>query len=233
MLLALSKRYLNLSKKNYSMHPSWKKFLEEEFEKPYFKELSDFLHAEYEAKTIFPRKELVFRAFMTDLNDVKVVILGQDPYHTPGAAEGLAFSVPNSQPIPPSLINIYKEIDSDIGHHNNPTGHLKNWQDQGVLLLNTVLTVEAHKAGSHRGKGWETFTTEVIKYLNGNREHLVFLLWGRDARNKKSLIDASKHLVLEAPHPSPLSAYSGFFGCKHFSKTNDYLIKNNQKPISW
>lgn len=191
------------------------------------------MHSEYEKKTIFPRKELVFRAFMTDLNDVKVVILGQDPYHTPGAAEGLAFSVPNSQPIPPSLINIYKEIDDDIGHHNNPTGHLKNWQDQGVLLLNTVLTVEAHKAGSHRGKGWEIFTTEVIKYLNENREHLVFLLWGRDARNKKALIDTSKHLVLEAPHPSPLSAYSGFFGCKHFSKCNEYLIKNNQKPIDW
>ena len=215
------------------MHESWKDFLNTEFDKPYFKELSDFLHSEYEKKTIFPRKELVFRAFMTDLNDVKVVILGQDPYHTPGAAEGLAFSVPNSQPIPPSLINIYKEIDDDIGHHNNPTGHLKNWQDQGVLLLNTVLTVEAHKAGSHRGKGWEIFTTEVIKYLNENREHLVFLLWGRDARNKKALIDTSKHLVLEAPHPSPLSAYSGFFGCKHFSKCNEYLIKNNQKPIDW
>ena len=204
-----------------------------EFNKPYFKELSKFLHEEYEKKTIFPRKEFVFRAFTTDLNDVKVVILGQDPYHTPGAAEGLAFSVPNSQPIPPSLINIYKEIDSDIGHHANPTGHLKNWQEQGVLLLNTVLTVEAHKAGSHRGKGWETFTTEVIKYLNDNREHLVFLLWGRDARNKKALIDIKKHLVLEAPHPSPLSAYSGFFGCKHFSKCNEYLTKNNEKPIDW
>lgn len=215
------------------MHESWKEFLNSEFKKPYFVELSKFLHEEYEKKTIFPKKELVFRAFATDLNDVKVVILGQDPYHTPGAAEGLAFSVPNSQPIPPSLINIYKEIDSDIGHHNNPTGHLKNWQDQGVLLLNTVLTVEAHKAGSHRGKGWETFTTEVIKYLNDNSEHLVFLLWGRDARNKKSLIDTSKHLVLEAPHPSPLSAYSGFFGCKHFSKCNEYLIKNNKKPIDW
>jgi len=215
------------------MHESWKPFLQSEFEKPYFHELSDFLHAEYEKKTIFPRKELVFRAFTTDLNEVKVVILGQDPYHTPGAAEGLAFSVPNSQPIPPSLINIYKEIDSDIGHHNNPTGHLKNWQDQGVLLLNTVLTVEAHKAGSHRGKGWETFTTEVIKYLNENREHLVFLLWGRDARNKKSLIDTNKHLVLEAPHPSPLSAYAGFFGCKHFSKCNEFLSKNGEKPIHW
>ena len=215
------------------MHESWKPFLQSEFEKPYFQELSDFLHAEYEKKTIFPRKELVFRAFTTDLNEVKVVILGQDPYHTPGAAEGLAFSVPNSQPIPPSLINIYKEIDSDIGHHSNPRGNLKNWQEQGVLLLNTVLTVEAHKAGSHRGKGWEIFTTEVIKYLNNNREHLVFLLWGRDARNKKSLIDTSKHLVLEAPHPSPLSAYAGFFGCKHFSKCNEYLSKNGEDPINW
>jgi uracil-DNA glycosylase len=215
------------------MHESWKEFLNSEFSKPYFKELSSFLHEEYEKKTIFPRKELVFRAFATDLNDVKVVILGQDPYHTPGAAEGLAFSVPNSQPIPPSLINIYKEIDSDIGHHANPTGHLRNWQQQGVLLLNTVLTVEAHKAGSHRGKGWETFTTEVIKYLNDTRPHLVFLLWGRDAHNKKTLIDTKKHLVLEAPHPSPLSAYSGFFGCKHFSKCNEFLIKNNEEPIEW
>ena len=215
------------------MHESWKEFLNTEFNKPYFKELSKFLHEEYEKKTIFPRKELVFRAFTTDLNNVKVVILGQDPYHTPGAAEGLAFSVPNSQPIPPSLINIYKEIDSDIGHHANPTGHLKNWQEQGVLLLNTVLTVEAHKAGSHRGKGWETFTTEVIKYLNDTRPHLVFLLWGRDARNKKTLIDAKKHLVLEAPHPSPLSAYSGFFGCKHFSKCNEFLTKNGETPIDW
>ena len=215
------------------MHESWKEFLNSEFSKPYFKELSKFLHEEYEKKTIFPKKELVFRAFATDLNDVKVVILGQDPYHTPGAAEGLAFSVPNSQPIPPSLINIYKEIDSDIGHHTNPTGHLRNWQQQGVLLLNTVLTVEAHKAGSHRGKGWETFTTEVIKYLSDTRPHLVFLLWGRDARNKKALIDTKKHLVLEAPHPSPLSAYSGFFGCKHFSKCNEFLTKNGETPIEW
>lgn len=215
------------------MHESWKGFLKAEFEKPYFKELSDFLHSEYESKTIYPKKSLVFSAFTTDLNEVKVVILGQDPYHTPGAAEGLAFSVPNSQPIPPSLVNIYKEIDSDIGHHNNKTGNLRNWQKQGVLLLNTVLTVEAHKAGSHRGKGWETFTTEVIKYLNKTRPHLVFILWGRDARNKKSLIDSNKHLILEAPHPSPLSAYAGFFGCKHFSKCNEFLIKNNEGPIEW
>ncbi len=215
------------------MHESWKPFLKAEFDKPYFKELSEFLHQEYETKTIFPRKELVFRAFQTDLSDVKVVILGQDPYHTPGAAEGLAFSVPNSQPIPPSLVNIYKEIDNDIGHHNNPRGSLANWQKQGVLLLNTVLTVEAHKAGSHRKKGWEVFTTEVIKYLNQERPHLVFILWGRDARDKKKLIDTSKHLILESPHPSPLSAYAGFFGNHHFSLCNEFLVSNGLKPIEW
>ncbi len=215
------------------MHESWKPFLKTEFEKPYFKELSEFLHAEYDTKTIFPPKQLVFSAFATDLNDVKVVILGQDPYHTPGAAEGLAFSVPPKQPIPPSLINIYKEIDNDVGRHANTTGSLRNWQKQGVLLLNTVLTVEAHKPKSHSGKGWEVFTTEVIKYLNTTRAHLVFILWGRDARNKKSLIDAGKHLVLESPHPSPLSAHAGFFGNHHFSKANAFLKNNGLKPIVW
>lgn len=215
------------------MHNSWKPFLKTEFEKPYFKELSEFLHQEYETKTIFPEKKHVFRAFTTDLNDVKVVILGQDPYHTPGSAEGLAFSVPNSAPIPPSLVNIYKEIDSDIGSHSNPRGSLISWQKQGVLLLNTVLTVEAHKPKSHSNRGWEIFTTEVIKYLNETRPHLVFILWGRDARNKKVLIDESKHFVLESAHPSPLSAYHGFFGSKPFSKCNEFLEKNNLKPITW
>lgn len=215
------------------MHPSWKPFLESEFNKPYFLELSKFLNHEYEVKTIFPKKQQVFSAFTTDLNRVTVVILGQDPYHTPGAAHGLAFSVPNSQPIPPSLVNIYKEIDSDIGHHANKTGYLKSWQEQGVLLLNNVLTVEAHKAGSHRGKGWETFTEAVIKYLNETRPHLVFILWGRDARNKKSLINTSKHLVLESAHPSPLSAYSGFFGNHHFSKTNEFLKSHDLPEINW
>lgn len=215
------------------MHESWKEFLNSEFNKPYFKELAAFLHEEYEHKTIYPKKTLVFSAFTTDLNEVKVVILGQDPYHTPGAAEGLAFSVPPSQPIPPSLVNIYKEIDADIGHHENPTGSLRNWQSQGVLLLNTVLTVEAHKAGSHRGKGWEIFTTEVIKYLNETRPHLVFILWGRDARNKKPLINGEKHLILESPHPSPLSAYAGFFGNHHFSKTNQFLRENGMNEIKW
>lgn len=215
------------------MDDSWKPFLKHEFEKPYFKELASFLHSEYEHKVIFPKKSLVFSAFSTNLNEVKVVILGQDPYHTPGAAEGLAFSVPASQPIPPSLINIYKEIDNDIGHHSNQNGSLRSWQKQGVLLLNTVLTVEAHKAGSHRGKGWEIFTTEVIKYINDTRPHLVFILWGRDARSKKVLIDAQKHLILESPHPSPLSAYAGFFGNHHFSKTNNFLRSHGLKEITW
>ena len=215
------------------MHPSWKPFLDSEFAKPYFRELAEFLHATYDTKRIFPAKTQVFKAFTTDLNEVKVVILGQDPYHTPGAAMGLAFSVPDSQPIPPSLINIYKEIDSDTGHHENKTGNLVNWQNQGVLLLNNVLTVEAHKAGSHRGKGWETFTEAVIKYLNAEKSNLVFILWGRDARSKKSLIDSSKHLVLESAHPSPLSAHNGFFGSKPFSKTNAYLEAHGLKPINW
>lgn len=215
------------------MHESWKPFLESEFAKPYFVELSKFLHEVYETKTVFPTKPQVFRAFTTDLNAVKVVILGQDPYHTPGAAHGLAFSVPNSQPIPPSLVNIYKEIDAEYGKHSNLTGNLASWQAQGVLLLNNVLTVEAHKAGSHRGKGWETFTEATVKHLNDQCEHLVFLLWGRDARTKKSLIDSSKHLVLESAHPSPLSAHNGFFGNGHFRKANEFLAEHGLAEINW
>ncbi|MBR2836899.1 uracil-DNA glycosylase [Candidatus Saccharibacteria bacterium] len=215
------------------MHESWKEFLQSEFKKPYFENLSLFLHEQYQTTPVYPKKALVFAAFRTNLDDVKVVILGQDPYHTPGAAEGLAFSVPLGQPIPPSLVNIYKEIDADVGAHTNPTGHLSNWQNQGVILLNTVLTVEAHKPGSHRGKGWETFTTEVIKYLNERQPHLVFMLWGRDARSKAALVDRSRHLVLEAAHPSPLSAHNGFFGCRHFSKCNDFLEQNGLTPIKW
>ena len=215
------------------MHESWKSFLRSEFEKPYFKDLAEFLHDEYDHKTIYPRKELVFRAFASDLNEVKVVILGQDPYHTPGAAEGLAFSVPSGQPVPPSLVNIYKEIDADIGRHANPNGSLASWQKQGVLLLNTVLTVEAHKPKSHAGRGWETFTTATIEYLNRERPHLVFMLWGRDARNKKSLVDTSRHLVLESAHPSPLSAYNGFFGSRPFSKCNRWLEEHGMSGVGW
>lgn len=215
------------------MHESWKNFLESEFNKPYFKELSEFLHSEYEQKTIFPPKPQVFRAFTTDLASVKVVILGQDPYHTPKAAHGLAFSVPDSQPIPPSLVNIYKEIDSEFGSHHNTSGNLKAWQEQGVLLLNNVLTVEAHKAGSHRGHGWEAFTEATVKYLNETCDHLVFLLWGRDARSKKSLIDGQKHLILESAHPSPLSAYNGFFGNNHFKRANEFLSAHGLAEIEW
>ena len=215
------------------MHESWKDFLKSEFEKPYFRELSAFLSEEYAKKTIFPEKSKVFSAFTTDLSEVKVVILGQDPYHTPGAAHGLAFSVPPSEKIPPSLVNIYKEIDSDIGSHANKTGNLRSWQKQGVLLLNNVLTVEAGRAGSHRGHGWEIFTEATIRYLNENLEHLVFILWGRDARNKKSLINPKKHLILESAHPSPLSAYNGFFGSKPFSKTNIYLEAHKKSKILW
>lgn len=223
------------------MHESWKSFLDAEFDKPYFRELSAFLHEAYTKKTIYPPKQKVFRAFSTDLNEVKVVILGQDPYHTPGAAHGLAFSVPDGQPIPPSLKNIYKEIEdeyqkdpniSDIKSRHR-SGNLSSWQKQGVLLLNNVLTVEAHCAGSHRGHGWETFTEETIKYLNRDRENLVFMLWGRDARNKAKLIDQNKHLVLEAPHPSPLSAYAGFFGCNHFMRCNKYLKTHGLPEIKW
>ncbi len=215
------------------MHDSWKEFLDAEFQKEYFCELSKFLHQAYETQTVFPAKGQVFRAFTTDLHQVKVVILGQDPYHTPGAAHGLAFSVPSSQPIPPSLVNIYKEIDAEYGKHQNTTGNLKSWQDQGVLMLNNVLTVEAHKAGSHRGKGWEIFTEATVRYLNEQCEHLVFLLWGRDARSKKELIDTSKHLVLESAHPSPLSAHYGFFGNGHFRKANEFLSEHGLAEIVW
>lgn len=215
------------------MHESWKPFLEAEFAKPYFVELSNFLHSAYETKKVFPAKPQVFRAFTTDLDQVKVVILGQDPYHTPGVAYGLAFSVPSSQPIPPSLVNIYKEIDAEYGKHANATGNLSAWQEQGVLLLNNVLTVEAHKAGSHRGKGWEIFTEATVRHLNEKCEHLVFILWGRDARSKKPLIDTSKHLVLESAHPSPLSAHNGFFGNGHFRKANEFLLANGMSEIVW
>jgi len=215
------------------MHESWKKYLDTEFSKTYFQDLSKFLKQEYATKTIYPPKHQVFSAFATDLNNVKVVILGQDPYHGTNQAHGLAFSVSKSVKIPPSLINIFKEIHEDIGPPIPDNGNLQKWADQGVLLLNNVLTVEAHKAGSHRDKGWEEFTNAMIKILNDECDNLVFLLWGRDARTKKSLIDGSKHLILEAAHPSPLSAHNGFFGSKHFSKTNAYLIMNGKSPIEW
>ena len=204
-----------------------------EFGKPYFKELSGFLHEAYEIATIYPPKSQVFSAFVTDLNNIKVVILGQDPYHGPGQAHGLAFSVRSSVPAPPSLVNIFKEIQSDIGTPMPSDGNLSRWAEQGVLLLNNTLTVEAHRAGSHRGRGWEVFTEAVVRHLDQTCPHLVFILWGRDARAKKSLINMEKHFVLEAPHPSPLSAYSGFFGCRHFSRTNEQLKGWGLAEISW
>ncbi|MBQ6354896.1 uracil-DNA glycosylase [Candidatus Saccharibacteria bacterium] len=226
------------------IHESWKSFLNAEFDKPYFKELSSFLSTAYAEHKIYPPKSRVFKAFSTDLDKVTVVILGQDPYHTPGAAMGLAFSVPEGARIPPSLINIYKEIENDLGptrteaenataRVRHQSGDLTRWQEQGVLLLNNVLTVEAYHAGSHRGHGWETFTEATIRYLSDTRDHLVFILWGRDARSKKPLIDASKHLILESPHPSPLSAYAGFFGNHHFSRANEFLRSCGLPEIDW
>ena len=211
----------------------WKEWLEEEWKKPYFKELSAFLHNEYKTKDIYPPKEKVFTAFNAcTYDDIKVVILGQDPYHQRGQAHGLCFSVSPGVQIPPSLLNIYKEINSDVGCDIPNNGYLLPWAKQGVFLLNTVMSVEDSKPKSHANKGWEVFTDNVIKKINEKDDHVVFLLWGRDARNKANMI-SEKHLVLEAAHPSPLSAYNGFFGCKHFSKTNEFLKNNGRGEINW
>jgi uracil-DNA glycosylase len=215
------------------MHDRWQDFLQSEFAKPYFKQLSNFLHEAYQNTTVYPPKQQVFSAFTTDLNQVKVVILGQDPYHEPKQAHGLAFSVQDGIRIPPSLLNIYKEIQAEYAKPIPKSGKLTRWQEQGVLLLNNVLTVEAHKAGSHRGQGWETFTENCIKYLNETRPHLVFILWGRDARNKAKIIDKTKHLVLESAHPSPLSAHNGFFGNNHFKLCNQKLAEWGIPEIDW
>jgi len=215
------------------MHPSWKPVLQSEFEKPYFQELSKFLTDAYASKTIFPPKAQVFSAFTTDLNNVKVVIIGQDPYHGPRQAHGLSFSVRPEVAAPPSLQNIFKEIHDDLGSPLPANGNLQRWAEQGVLLLNNTLTVEAHRAGSHRGYGWEQFTENIIRHLSGSRPHLVFLLWGRDAKTKTALINQQKHLILEAAHPSPFSAASGFFGCRHFSKTNEQLKAWDLDEILW
>lgn len=214
---------------------SWRRILAGEFEKFYFDTLTDFVRQEYATKQIFPKGRDIFRAFdECPFDQVKVVLLGQDPYHNEGQAEGLAFSVPEGVEVPPSLRNMLKEIEADLGHPSQISGgHLLSWCRQGVLLLNATLTVVAHQAGSHQGYGWETFTDEVISLLNQHRDHLVFMLWGRYARNKKGLIDPTRHLILEAAHPSPLSATKGFFGCKHFSKANAYLARHGETPISW
>lgn len=219
---------------NVTIEESWKRVLGSEFEKEYFKTLRDFIHSEYRNKTIYPPAKQIFNAFDScPFDKVKVVILGQDPYHEPSQAHGLSFSVLPPCPPPPSLVNIYKEIRSDVGTLVSANGDLTAWSRQGVLLLNATLTVEAHKAGSHQNKGWETFTDSAIKALAENREHLVFMLWGSYAQRKGAFIDRSRHLVLQAPHPSPLSAYRGFFGCKHFSSANAYLISQGLSPIVW
>lgn len=212
----------------------WQELLEEEFQKDYYQDLRKFLASEYRTRRIYPDMYHIFATLQnTAYQDVKVVILGQDPYHEEGQAHGFCFSVQEGVTIPPSLVNIYKELQSDLGLRMPTTGYLKKWADQGVLMLNAVLTVRAGAAGSHQGKGWEKFTDRIIELLNEREQPVVFLLWGRYARNKKSLITNPRHLVLEAAHPSPLSAYNGFFGCRHFSKTNDFLVKNGMTAIDW
>jgi len=215
---------------------TWHDVLAEEKEKPYFIETLSMVANERAAgKTVYPPQKDVFNAFrLTELGDVKVVILGQDPYHGPNQAHGLAFSVLPGVAVPPSLVNMYKELEADIAGFKRPNhGFLESWARQGVLLLNTVLTVEAGKAHSHASFGWETFTDRVIAAINENRENVVFLLWGSHAQKKGSIIDRERHHVLKAPHPSPLSAHRGFFGCGHFSKTNEWLEQHDEKPVNW
>jgi uracil-DNA glycosylase len=214
--------------------PGWRDILRQEFASPYMKDLIRFLDEDRLQHTIYPAPAHIFRAFtLTDFADVKVVILGQDPYHGPQQANGLAFSVFPGVDVPPSLANIHKEIATDIGHVESRDGNLDNWATQGVFLLNTVLTVRAAQANSHRGKGWENFTGRTIEALGQREDPLVFLLWGRNAMVHESRINADRHLVLKAPHPSPLSAHSGFFGCRHFSKGNDFLAAHGKAAIRW
>jgi uracil-DNA glycosylase len=213
---------------------SWKSRLGEEFEKEYFVRLSEFVKEEYRTRKIFPPGSLIFNAFnLCPFDKIKAVIIGQDPYHGHGQAHGLCFSVREGIEFPPSLINIFKEIESDLGYKPLPTGNLDRWASQGVLLLNATLTVRAHQAGSHQRKGWEEFTDSVIRIINNDRMNIVFFLWGTYAQKKGESIDRSRHLVLESVHPSPLSASQGFFGNKHFSRCNDYLASKAIEPISW
>lgn len=212
----------------------WDEILLEEFSSASYNNLREFLKTEYTTRVIYPPMFDIFNSMKnTPFEDIKAVIIGQDPYHEEGQAMGLSFSVPKGQKIPPSLVNIYKEIEKETGANMPSHGDLTGWAKQGVLLLNAVLTVRAHQANSHKGKGWEEFTDGIIKKISRDREGVVFLLWGANARAKKNLIDEKKHLVLESAHPSPLSAYNGFFGCGHFNKTNEYLIKNGLQPIDW
>lgn len=219
---------------NVKIEESWKAQLQKEFGKPYFDELTAFVRQEYANKKVYPPAGLIFNAFdKCPFNEVKVVIVGQDPYHEPGQAHGLCFSVTDEVALPPSLINIYKEIHADLGKPIPRSGNLERWAKQGVLLLNATLTVQAHRAGSHQGKGWEIFTDAAIRQLALVRENLVFILWGAYAQRKGAEIDTNRHLVLKSPHPSPLSAHRGFFGNKHFSKANEYLQAHGKQPIDW
>ena len=213
----------------------WLDAIQPEFSKPYYKELFEFVKQEYSNTVVYPPADDIFNAFhFTPLSKVKVLILGQDPYHNVHQAHGLCFSVLPDQPeIPPSLQNIYKEINDDIGCEIPNNGYLKKWADQGVLMLNTVLTVRAHQANSHKGMGWEKFTDDVIQAVNEQDRPIVYLLWGKPAQSKIPMLNNPKHLILKAPHPSPLSAFRGFFGCKHFSQTNNFLIENGLEPIDW
>lgn len=219
---------------NVQIEESWRVRLQEEFEKPYFKELTDFVREEYQQRVVYPPGKLIFNAFnLCPFDRVKVVLIGQDPYHGPGQAQGLCFSVNDGIKFPPSLVNIFKELESDLGIATPTSGSLVRWAKQGVFLLNATLTVREHEAGSHQNRGWETFTDAVIRCLATQKEHLVFILWGGYAQRKGAFIDRSRHLVIASPHPSPLSAYHGFFGTKPFSRTNDYLKAQGLEPIQW
>ena len=214
---------------------SWKRVLGSEFEKDYFVKLTDFVRGEYlSGKTIYPAAKNIFNAFnLCPIDDVRVVIIGQDPYHEPGQAHGLCFSVESGVDLPPSLVNIYKEIESDLGHKSITNGDLTAWAKQGVLLLNATLTVRAHTAASHSGAGWETFTDAVIKILAQNRKNIVYMLWGSFAQKKAEFVNPDENLILKSAHPSPLSAYRGFFGNHHFSRANEYLVAHGKSPIDW
>lgn len=219
---------------NPEIESSWKELLIDEFNQDYFINLKKFLLEEKQNNIIYPKGSDIFNAFnFTPFNKLKLVILGQDPYHGEGQAHGLCFSVPHGIKIPPSLVNIYKEMEGDLGIKSPQHGNLEKWAKQGVFLLNATLTVRKNQAGSHQNKGWEIFTDKVISLISEKSENIVFLLWGSYAQKKSTLIDAKKHLILKSVHPSPLSAYRGFFGCKHFSKSNDFLISKNIEPIDW
>lgn len=212
----------------------WDEILKDEFNAPSYLKLREFLKVEYLEHTVYPSMYDIFNSMKhTAFKDIKVVLLGQDPYHNEGQAMGLSFSVPDGIDKPPSLVNMFKELYSELNIQPKKSGDLTGWAKQGVLLLNTVLTVRAHQANSHKGKGWEQFTDSIIKKISDNKENVVFLLWGGNARSKKPLIDKNKHLILECAHPSPLSAYNGFFGCGHYKLTNEYLIKHGIEPIDW